>query len=348
LVARLPAPAGALALALWLPVAADAQVRRLDNAGPAFGLAADSGTVLVADAGAGVIRLRGVNQELLAALPGISDVVPLDASTQLAITGGGPNPAAAKLYRVVGGTVTQVADLGAYEAAVNPDRGEINPNPVDVVALPNGAALIADAGGNSLLYVSRNGVVDWVATLPDQSVSTDNVKMLFNCPAGPPSICSLPETAAASPGVTSVAIGPDGAYYVGELTGFPAPVGVSRVWRVEPDARHARCGVSPDCSVVAEGFTSIVDLAFDASGRLYVVELDEASWVALEVTGNPTGGTINACGLSPDTNRYDDCQVVAGNLPAPVAITIDRTDQVHYLNNPRQPRGAEVVALGRR
>ena len=281
--------AGALALALSVPAAVDAQVRRLDNAGPAFGLAADSGTVLVADAGAGIVRLRGLNQELLAALPGISDVVPVDASTQLAITGGGSNPAAAKLYRVVRGTVTQVADLGAYEATVNPD-----------------------------------------------------------CPAGPSSICSLPETAAASPGVTSVAIGPDGAYYVGELTGFPAPVGTSRVWRIEPDARHARCGVSPDCSVVAEGFTSIVDLAFDASGRLNVVELDEASWVALEVTGNPIGGTINACELSPDTNLYDDCQVVAAGLPAPVAITIDRTDQVHYLNNLQQPRGAEVVTLGRR
>ena len=191
-------------------------------------------------------------------------------------------------------------------------------------------------------------VTRWVLKLSLVLRRSPHVKMLFNCPAGPPSICSLPETAAASPGVTSVAIGPDGALYVGELTGFPAPVGASRVWRIEPDARHARCGVSPDCSVVAEGFTSIVDLAFDASGRLYVVELDEASWVALEVTGNPIGGTINACELSPDTNLYDDCQVVAAGLPAPVAITIDRTDQVHYLNNPQQPRGAEVVTLGRR
>ena len=97
--------------------------------------------------------------------------------------------------------------------------------------------------------------------------------------------------------------------------------------------------------MVAEGFTSIVDLAFDASGRLYVVELDEASWVALEVTGNPIGGTINACELSPDTNLYDDCRALASGLPSPVAITIDRTDQVHYLNNPQQPGGAEVVIV---
>ena len=47
--------------------------------------------------------------------------------------------------------VTQVADLGAFEATVNPDAPEINPNPFDLVALPGGAALVADAGGNSLL-----------------------------------------------------------------------------------------------------------------------------------------------------------------------------------------------------
>ncbi len=345
MVATRIALAGALAGALLTSATAGAQVRRVNNTGPAFGLAADSGSVLIADAGAGILRLRDLNRELLAPLPGIADVAPVDAVTQLAITGGGPDPAAAKLYRVVRGTATQVADLGAFETSTNPDRAEINSSPVDVVALPGGAALVADAGGNSLLIVSRTGVVDWVATLPDETVSTDNLKLLFNCPAGPPNICGQPPTAAASPGVTSVAIGPDGAYYVGELKGFPAPAGASRVWRIEPDARHARCGVSPDCSVVADGFTSIVDLAFDSSGKLYVLELDEASWFAVEVTGNPIGGTINICEVSADTNLYDDCRALASGLPSPLAITIDQTGRVHYLNNALQPGGAEVVIV---
>jgi hypothetical protein len=34
--------------------------------------------------------------------------------------------------------------------------------------------------------------------------------------------------------------------------------------------------------VVADGFTSIVDLTFGPDGTLYDVELDEASWAALE------------------------------------------------------------------
>ena len=75
---------------------------------------------------------------------------------------------------------------------------------------------------------------------------------------------------------TSVAIGPDGAYYVTELKGFPAPTGESRVWRIEPGTRHEHCdadAVGSPCTVVADGFTSIVDLTFGADGTAYVVEL---------------------------------------------------------------------------
>jgi hypothetical protein len=58
---------------------------------------------------------------------------------------------------------------------------------------------------------------------------------------------------------TTVARGPDGAFYVGQLTGFPFPVGGARVWRVEP-------GSAP--TVYASGFTNIIDIAFDRRGRL--------------------------------------------------------------------------------
>jgi hypothetical protein len=337
--------AGAFSVALSFSAVADTKIQPLNNAGPVFGLADDAGSLLVADAGAGIVRLRNKKTELVAALPGISDVAPVNPFTQLAITGGGPGPTAAKLYRVVKGVVTQVADLGAFEATVNPDAPEINPNPFDLVALPGGAALVADAGGNSLLYVDKNGVIDWVATLPNQLVSTANVKVLFNCPAGPPNICGLPSMIPAQPVATSVAIGPDGAYYVGELKGFPAPTGASRVWRIEPAARHARCGISPDCSIVAGGFTSIVDLGFDRKGTLYVNELDEASWFAVEVTGNPIGGTVNACRLSTDTGQYDDCQIVATGIPTPLAITIDEGGHLHYLSNGLEPGAAEVVSV---
>ena len=339
--------AAAMSGALSLSVAADSTTKlALNNTGPVFGLADDADSLLVADAGVGIVRLRNKDKtELVAALPGISDVAPVNPFTQLAITGGGPGPSAAKLYRVVRGVVSLLADLGAFEASVNPDAPDINPNPFDLVALPGGAALVADAGGNSLLFVDRHGAIDWVATLPVVPVSTANIKGLLNCPNGPADICGLPPMLPAQPVATSVAIGPDGAYYVGELKGFPAPTAASRVWRIEPDARHARCGVSLDCSIVADGFTSIVDLAFDKSGTLYVSELDEATWFAVEVTGNPVGGTVNACRLSLDTGQYDDCRVVAAGVPTPLAIAVNEGDRLSYISAGLEPGETEVVSI---
>ncbi len=64
--------------------------------------------------------------------------------------------------------VSRVANLGAFEADVNPDGGEIDSNPFDVAALPGGRALVADAAANALLIVQADGTVDWVATLPER------------------------------------------------------------------------------------------------------------------------------------------------------------------------------------
>src|SRR5262249_55432855 len=152
--------------------------------------------------------------------------------------------------------------------------------------------------------VDRDGSVDWVATLPTQLVSTANLKNLAGCPAAPPELqfaCALPEQMPAEAVATSVAIGPDGADHIGELKGFPAPPGASRVWRIEPGTRHAACGTSPACRVVAGGFTSIVDLSFAPDGSLYVVEIDEASWAAVEFGVPSPGGTVNRCSVTQGT-----------------------------------------------
>jgi hypothetical protein len=96
----------------------------------------------------------------------------------------------------------------------NPDGGEIDSNPFGVAALPNGKVLVADADGNDVLIVNREGHVDWVAVLPNRVVPTDNVKALAGSPNPPPEfadICDLPPTMPARPVATSVAVGPDGA-----------------------------------------------------------------------------------------------------------------------------------------
>jgi hypothetical protein len=175
---------------------------------------------------------------------------------------------AGKLIATPAGRVraTALADFGAYEAAHNPDRGAgpgqklgnpvIDSDPYAVVRYRGGFA-VADAGANDLLWVSPNGTVSVLAVFPTQTVKlTKAVAAAAGLPTGLRSIAvqSVPD---------SVAVGPDGALYVGELTGRPFPRGGARVWRVAP-------GRKP--TVYASGFTSIADLAFD--GRdLLVLEI---------------------------------------------------------------------------
>jgi len=317
-------------------------VTAVSNTGPVFGLAVSpDDSQLVADAGAGVREIRNGAASLVAVLPGVSDVAPIGRGDMFAITGGGPGPTPRQLFRISNGNTRLIADLGAYEAAVNPDGGAIDSNPFDVAAVNGGTAIVADAAGNSLLIVDQRGNVDWIATLPNELVSTANIKQLFNCPAGPPNFCNLPAQIPAQGVATSVAIGPDGAYYVGELKGFPAPTGSSRVWRIEPGTRHAVCGTSSACSVVFSGFTSIVDLSFSPNYTLYVTEIDEASWFTVEaLPAKQVGGTVNACSLGLGT-----CSTVATQLPVPIATAFDKRGQGYVLLNAVTPGAATISPL---
>ena len=75
----------------------------------------------------------------------------------------------------------------------------------------------------------------------------------------------------AQPVPTSLAVGPDGALYVGELGGAVAghrnDVGDVNVYRIAP-------GGTP--TVYASGLTMIGSIAFDQAGRLLVMEIDTA------------------------------------------------------------------------
>jgi hypothetical protein len=201
-------------------------------------------------------------------------------------------------------------------------------------------ALVADAGANDLLRVDNQGNVTVLAVFPNELVSTANIKKLARCPSPAP-FCGLPPFIPAQPVPTSIAVGPDGYIYVGELKGFPAPAGESNIWRVSPEANGAQCGASADCVKVFDGgFTSIIDMAFADDGKLYVAELDEASWAAVEIFGTPAGGTINACDLSSGT-----CNEVASGILELTAISFGNDGSLWATRDSLTPGSGEVFQV---
>jgi len=171
-------------------------------------------------------------------------------------------------------------------------------------------------------------------------VPTANIKSLAGCPSPAP-FCSLPDAIPAQPVPTSIALDRRGYIYVGELKGFPAPVGESNIWRISPWANGAKCGESPDCVKVFDGgFTSIIDLAFGRDGLLYVTEFDTRAWAAVEIFGTPAGGKISACNV-----RSGDCFDVKTGLPQPTAITFDESGALWSTQKALVPNGAEVIKV---
>ena len=258
-------------------------------AGPMFGIdPAPGGQLLVADAGRGVVDAD--TGALVAALPGVTDIAPIGRGDMLALTSTFAPGAHGALYRVSKGSTRKLADLEQYELQNDPagDGTAEGSDPYDLARLAGGKTLIADAAGNDLLVANDTGTIDWVATFPEQNGEQ-----------------SVP---------TSVVIGPDSATYVGELTGFPATPGLSRVWRVAPGTLHAHCGASPACSVVVSGLTSVIDLTFGPDGKLYVAQLDDASWRALE-EGGGFGGSVHACDVATGS-----CQTVVSHVPILTSI----------------------------
>src|SRR4051812_10073264 len=102
-------------LALTIPVAADWGVGQpVGNAGSVFGLTSGPGELVLADAGQGIVRLRNEKTELVAALPGVTDVEVVNPNLMFAITGSA-SPTPAIVWRVQDGVASVLADLGAYE-----------------------------------------------------------------------------------------------------------------------------------------------------------------------------------------------------------------------------------------
>ena len=194
--------------------------------------------------------------------------------------------------------VALVADVMANELAANPDGTDIDSNPVGILRDGDGF-VIADAGGNAIVRTSRRGSFSTVAVLP--RVETE-------LPPG----SGTPFDA--DPVPTSVVKGPDGAYYVSQLTGFPFPAGGASIWRI---------GRSGELTSYATGLTNVTDLAFARDGTLYAVEISSAG---LASGGPPIGALVK---VTPGGSEHE---VVAGDLFAPYGVAI-RRDHAYVTTN---------------
>jgi len=263
---------------------------------------------------------HGHQERVLTGLPsvaapnGTNAIGPSDVSESLGrvnfTVGLGLNPAArsqfpapgqqlATLQRLAGYRgAHQVTDLGAYEASANPDGNAPDTNPVSLTSSVFGT-VVADAGGNDLVWVSPSGKTSTLAVFPKAN-GTDAVP-------------------------TGVVHGPDGAYYVGQLTGFPFVPGAAKVFRVRP-------GAEPE--VAAEGFTNIIDVAFGPDGCLYVLEISAKGLTS----GDPTGALIKV------GHGQTRTVIASTGLEAPGGLTI-RGRYAYVSNHGTSPGGGEVVRI---
>jgi hypothetical protein len=101
-------------------------------------------------------------------------------------------------------------------------------------------------------------------------------------------------------GPTSIARN-GGSFYVGTLMPFPIVPGSAQVFKVSPNG---------DYRLFAGGFTTVLGLAFDRIGRLYVLEMSNAP-------GFPTPGNGDIVRVNLDGSR----QTIASGLNLPTAMT---------------------------
>lgn len=326
-----------------------------------------SGTIYVAEAGRGgegpclegpegnvcygptgaVTRIRDGEQErIVDDLPSLASEdgsgatgphdVALDKGTVYTVVGLGNNPEARDELGDVGENFGQVVrlnrdgtwdardDLAGYEADNDPDGAGPDSNPYSLRVI-KGKRVVADAGGNTLVQVTETDTFKTLAVFPTREVPFPELPQAP--PDAPPPGTPIPMQSVP----TSLVPGPNGSYFVGELTGFPFPVGGARVYKV------TRGDTTPD--VYAEGFTNIVDVAY-SKGNLYVLELFSKG--LLQAQGPDADITGRLVEVAPDGTQTT---IASDGLNAPGGMAIGPDGAIYVSTFSILPEQGQVVRI---
>ncbi len=304
------------------------------------------GRVYVADGFVGVLTRLGDKAPLFQAPKNHSvggiDVRP-DGS--YAFTWG--NQPAGKGYLTIrpakGRSVT--VDLGAYEKKYNPDaknnygaqstdpcviaaftdpegpparyNGLVDTNPYAVASV-RGGWVVADAGGNDLLFVSDKGKISTLAVLPPVPVViTKEIAAAIKLPD-----CTVGVTYNFEPVPTDVELGKRNTLYVTSLAGGPEIPGIlpptGSVWTLTTAGRSL--------TRLAKGFSLATNVAVTPTGRVLVAELG-AGRVSLASKGKPVPlfplpgvASLEAYGNSLYAGTLADVDEETGELKAPGSV----------------------------
>jgi len=181
-----------------------------------------------------------------------------------------------------------------------------------------GGYAVVDAAANSLLWISPTGQLSTLARFPAQTETA------------PPGVLGpVAVTVSAQAVPTSVAVGPDGALYVGGLRGVPSLPGTADVYRVVP-------GHAP--TVYATGFSAITDIAFDRGGNLLVLEFSTGGLLSPPTT---PGALIKV-----SRNRaHTRTTIASAGLTQPTGVAVNSNGTIYVANNGESATNGEILRL---
>ncbi|HEX4822283.1 MAG TPA: ScyD/ScyE family protein [Acidimicrobiales bacterium] len=247
-------------------------------------------------------------------------------------------------------TPSQFADIAAFERDNDPDKNEprvpgdteptTDSNPYAMTMKSDGTLLVADAGANDVLGVDSTGTVSLVSALPFRMVDPPPFVV---CQPGqdpqtdqciPPGqqmpMQPVPTSVEVVPSQLPAPVGTD-TVYIGQLTGFPFPVGGANVYKLNSNSdKHA------NLDVFEPNLTNVIDVAVAPDGTMYALEF--ASNGLLDP--NPQPALIQ---IRPDGTRKALLNGSDGDLVAPGGVAVGPDGMVYVTNCALCGAGAGTV-----